>query len=90
MCGVSRFCASNTVIRNSTFHHSTANLGRLKGSDSVIEGNTWFRVTGVIELLGLEGWLEGPMLLNNITVVSSLGTQSLNVTSRSLSLDPFG
>ena len=40
----------------------------LKPSDSVLHGNTWANVRGVIELLGLEGWLEGPMLLNNITI----------------------
>lgn len=68
MCDVSRFCASGTVVENSYFHHSVANLGRLKPSNSVLRGNTWTQVRGVIELLGLEGWLEGPMLLDNITI----------------------
>lgn len=68
MCDVSRFCAAGTVVENSYFHHSVANLGRLKASNSVLRGNTWTNIRGVIELLGLEGWLEGPMLLDNITI----------------------
>jgi hypothetical protein len=57
MCDVSRFCAAGTVVENSYFHHSVANLGRLKPSNSVLRNNTWEKVRGVIELLGLEGRL---------------------------------
>ena len=36
MCDVTRFTARGATITNTTFHHTTCNLGRMKASDSLI------------------------------------------------------
>lgn len=36
MCDVTRFTARGAAILNTTFHHTTCNLGRMKASDSLI------------------------------------------------------
>jgi hypothetical protein len=41
MCDISRFTATGATIRNTSFHHSTCNVGRMKASHSVMIGNTW-------------------------------------------------
>jgi hypothetical protein len=72
MCDISRFTATGATVRNSSFHHSTANIGRMKASDSLMAGNTWSAPCAPnLEVKGLEGWLEGPMLINNVTVVNN-------------------
>ena len=68
MCDVERFLAKGSVIRNNSFHHTTCNLGRTKSSDSIIEHNTWAYGGSNMEITGLENWMEGPMLINNVTV----------------------
>ena len=60
--------ATGAVIRNNSFHHTTCNLGRTKSSNSIIEQNTWAHGGSNMEITGLENWMEGPMLINNVTV----------------------
>lgn len=69
MCDVTRFTARGAAVLNTTFHHTTCNLGRMKASDSMISGNTFSGPAGHnLEITGLQGWLEGPMLISNVTV----------------------
>lgn len=69
MCDVTRFTARGARVVNTTFHHTTCNLGRMKASDSLISGNTFTAPAGHnLEITGLQGWLEGPMRINNVTV----------------------
>ena len=69
MCDVTRFTARGAKVLNTTFHHTTCNLGRMKASDSVIAGSKFIAPAGHnLEITGLQGWLEGPMLIDNVTV----------------------
>jgi hypothetical protein len=69
MCDVTRFTGRGAAVLNTTFHHTTCNLGRMKASDSLISDNTFTGPAGHnLEITGLQGWLEGPMLINNVTV----------------------
>ena len=77
MCDIERFLARGSIIRNNTFHHTTCNLGRTKSSDSMIENNTWGTPThsessSNLEVTGLENWMEGPMLIDNVSVVNNV------------------
>ena len=76
MCDIERFLAKGSVIRNNSFHHMTCNLGRTKSSNSIIENNTWGTAThsetsSNLEITGLEQWMEGPMLIDNVIVINN-------------------
>jgi len=60
---------AGTVLKNNTFTDTNCNLGRLKSSNSLIEGNT-FRNADIksLELSWLPQFFEGPILLSNVTL----------------------
>jgi len=46
-------------------------LGRTKSSHSVISNNTFSHGGNNLEITGLQAWLEGPMLIDNVSVVGN-------------------
>lgn len=70
MCDVQRFSASGSSIVNTSFHHTSCNLGRMKASNSRIVNNTFQAPVGIpnLEIVGLQNWMEGPMLINSVHI----------------------
>jgi hypothetical protein len=72
MCDIERYVARGSIIRNNSFHHTTCNMGRTKSSDSVIENNIFEHARSAnLEITGLEQWMEGPMAINNVSVMNN-------------------
>lgn len=61
--------AGGAVIRDSTFEHSCALMGRWKSSGSTIANNTFRRIKGALleaQLIG--AFYEGPILVDNVRI----------------------
>ena len=72
MCDVARFGASGAAVINSSFHHTTCNMGRMKASGSRVVGSRFANASSAnLEITGLQNWLEGPMLIDNVTVADN-------------------
>eukprot|EP01043_Picozoa_sp_COSAG02_P037273 COSAG02_NODE_2784_length_8036_cov_15.324808_1_plen_538_part_10 len=72
LCTLDRFGGRGASITNNHFVNGAALLGRTKSSDAMISGNTWDNTaTHTLEITALQPFMEGPVDINNVSIVDN-------------------
>ena len=64
MCDVDRFLARGASIYNTSFHHTTCNLGRIKASGMVVANSTFANANTNLEITGLQNWVRDVRIIS--------------------------
>lgn len=89
LCTLDRFGGKGATIARNHFINGAALLGRTKSSGATISANTWDNTaTHTLEIAALQAFMEGPVEINNVSIVDNVFIDSTTNGTSPVSAGP--
>ena len=89
LCTLDRFGGHGATITHNQFVNGAALLGRTKSSNAMISHNTWENTaTHTLEITALQPFMEGPVEINNVSIVDNVFIDSTTNGTSPVSAGP--